>query len=119
MQIKNLVALLFLCCLSCKNTKTDIKQEKFDKAKWAALSGTEYPYREQMLKDLVESYTLKGMKKEEVLEMLGQPNKTENGYLFFTVSRKYVGNTLWPLSTKTLVIKLTKDSTVEWRKIHG
>jgi hypothetical protein len=111
MQIKNL--LFFLCFIACKNT-TD---EKFDKIKWAIKRDNEYPHRDKMLNDLIANYKLKGLKKEEVVELLGAPNRTDNGHLFYTIAQETLANIL-PLHTKTMVIKLTKDSTVEWRKIH-
>ncbi len=38
------------------------------------MSGTEYPYRNRMLKDLIANYKLKGLKKDEVEYLLGAPN---------------------------------------------
>lgn len=38
------------------------------------MSGTEYPYRNSMLKDLIANYKLKGLKKDEVEDLLGAPN---------------------------------------------
>jgi len=70
-----------------------------------------------MLKDLIANYKLKDLKKEEVIEMLGAPNRTDNGHLFYSIATETIAN-VFPLHTKTLVINLTKDSTVEWRKIH-
>ena len=116
MQIRNLLLFFLLCFLACKN-KQDNSAWKFDKVKWAVKKNNQYPYRDKMLKDLIDNYELHGLKKEEVLNMLGQPNRTDNGYLFYTVDQEVFANIL-PLHTKTLVIKLTRDSTVEWRKIH-
>lgn len=82
-------------------------------------NGGQYlPYRNNMLNDLVYNQQLKGLKYNTVIDMLGQPNRTDNGHLFYTIDKKYFGNTAVILHTKTLVIKLGKDSTVEWRKIH-
>ena len=76
----------------------------------------DYPYRNEMLKDLVYNVALKGSKKEEVIDLLGQPDRSDSSYLFYAIAQERIG--FFPLHTKTLVIKLTKDSTVEWRKIH-
>ncbi len=86
--------------------------------KWAQTTGIEYPYRDNMLADLINNYTLKGLKKDEVFNLLGEPDRIDNGHLFYTIVKKYFAN-VYPIYTKTLVIKLTSDSTVEWRKIHG
>ena len=118
MKIRNLLALLFLCCLACKNTGKEAKQEKFDKIKWGTTYGAQYPYRDNMLTDLITNYELTGLKKGEVVNLLGPPNRSGSGYLFYTIVYEYRGNSPVPLHTKTLVIKLAKDSTVEWREIH-
>lgn len=70
-----------------------------------------------MLKDLNTNYKLNGLKKDAVLNLLGEPNRTDSGYLFYTILQPYILNTM-PLSNKSLVIKFTKHGTVEWRKIH-
>ena len=119
MHFRSFFMFLFLCFLSCHNTKQDdIKPEKFDKTKWATNNEEEYPYRDLMLTDLIEHQKLKGLKKQEALDLLGEPNKTDNGYLFYTIARQHLGNTPFLLHTKTLVLKLNADSAVEWRKIH-
>lgn len=100
-----------------KNTRQNIKQEKFDKIKWGTKEGNDYPYRNNMLKNLVYNQKLKGLKKEEVMQLLGEPSRTDSNYLFYTISRSYFGDLPVPFHTKTLVIKLNHD-TVEWRKIH-
>jgi len=53
MKRRYLLLLFFLCCVACKNTGQDKKQEKFDKTKWAVKKDMDYPYRDKMLKDLV------------------------------------------------------------------
>lgn len=121
MQSKNLLILFFLFCLACKNSgneKFDKKEEKFDKVKWAVRVENEYPFRDRMLKDFIASYQLTGLKKTEILNLLGEPTYTDTGYLFYRVSRQFLGSFPIPFHTRTLVIKFKGDSTVEWRKIH-
>jgi hypothetical protein len=118
MIIRNLLVLTTLCCLACKNTGKDKKEEKFDKVKWAITYGAEYPYRDNMLTDLITNYKFTGLKKEEIINLLGQPNRSGSGYLFYTIVYEYQGNIPVARHNKTLVIKLTNDSTVEWREIH-
>ena len=117
MQMRKLPLLFLLCCAACKN-KSTLQPEKFDKTKWATKQDRGYPHRDKMLKDLMSSYKLNGVKIDSVLNLLGPPNRIDNGHLFYLVAQSYFPNTYFPLHTKTLVIKLTKDSTVEWRKIH-
>ncbi len=76
----------------------------------------DYVYRDKMLKHLIDSVKLHGITKNELFTLLGQPETSNNGYHYYTIAQERFG--LLPIHTKTLVIKLTADSTVEWRKIH-
>jgi len=115
MQISNLLVIFLLCFISCSSDKQEQQEEKFDKTKWATKEDKIYPYRDRMLKDLVYNQKLKGLKRDEVLNLLGQPTRIDSNYLFYIVSQSFIGD-LVPLHTKSLVIKLIND-TVEWRKI--
>ena len=116
MKIKIYIVLLFLCCLACNNSPED-KSEKseavsstditFDQTKWNTKDGNDYPYRNKMLQDLRNSDTLRHLKKEEVIALLGQPDRMDKNYLFYRIAQEHIG--LFPLHTKTLVIKLAKD----------
>jgi hypothetical protein len=131
MKIVTCIPLLFVCSLACNNAQeqkagnkeSETKAEiKFDTTKWSVrkennFSQPEYPYRNEMLKDLIDHYHLKGLKKDELIDLLGKPDHTDSGYMFYLVAQKRIY--FFPLRTKTLVIKLASDSTVEWRKIHG
>src|SRR5687768_8470566 len=116
MKIKNLLILFFIGCLSCKNNNEKNTEEKFDRMKWATKEGKKYPYRDKMLNDLVYKQKLKGLKKEQVLNMLGQPNRTDSNYFFYIVDQRFLGEMPVPMHTKSLVIKFLND-TVEWRKV--
>lgn len=122
MRLIKLMSLLLLCTMACKNSSDDTsanKEEKFDKIKWLTKEGNTYPYRDAMLKDLIDNYLVHGLKKDDLLDMLGEPNRTNEGHLYYTLTQTHFANLPVPLRTKTLVVKLTKDNTVEWRKIHG
>lgn len=116
MKMKNLLIFFLLCFISCKNKSEQDQQEKFDKIKWATKEDRTYPYRNKMLHDLVYKQKLKGLRKEEVLDMLGQPNRTDTNYFFYIVDQSFLGDMPVPMHTKSLVIKFLND-TVEWRKI--
>ena len=116
---------MLLCCISCKNQKEakseladqGIKTEiQFDKSKWGSKEGKDYPYRDQMLDDLVYNDTVRSLSKDEILDLLGEPDRRNDGYLYYMVDQKRIGS--WPLHTKSLVIKLSDDSTIDWIKIH-
>ncbi len=116
---------LVLTCLACQNTeKTNpIETQKetrqvmsFDKEKWAVKSDAAYAYREMMLQDLIDSKRLKQLKKAAILELLGMPDRTDSLYLFYTILQKRA--LFFPLQTKSMVIKLKDNDSVEWVKIH-
>jgi hypothetical protein len=122
MQLKVLLLLLAVCCLACNNGKAKKTVSEtttaieFDTTKWKTKDGDDYPYRDELLTYLTTNNKLKGWKKDSVIAFLGQPDKIDSNYLFYSIAQKRLG--FFPLHTKTLVIKLAADSTVEWRKIH-
>ena len=124
MQIRFTLAIIFLICLGCNrgseiaaddliNTTTEAK---FDKTKWDVKEDSEYPYREQMLHDIVYNDAIRELTKDELLDLLGKPDRSNKGNLYYMISQKKLG--FWPIKTKTLVIKLKEDNSIEWIKIH-
>lgn len=118
------ILLLFACLISCKNDKDEnISETKpeteiaFDSAKWKTRQGDEFPYRTQMLDDLVQSKKLKGLKKNEVLNLLGEPTRTDKNYMFYEVSRDKIE--FLTLRAKTLVLRFSPEDMVEAVLIHG
>lgn len=111
-----MLACFVLSCLSCKDNKDENPKKTFDAVLWKVKdTDGNYSYRDEMLDDLVYKVTLKGLTKQEVITMLGEPDRTNEDYLYYEVLSKDVGAI--PFSKKFLVIKLDKDNTVEWRKI--
>ncbi len=88
----------------------------FDPVKWKVLRDDAYPYRADMLDDLVESRVLKTLSEDEVLDLLGPPTRKDSSYLFYRVDQTRLF--MWPLHTTTLVIKLSADSTENQVLIH-
>ena len=113
MQLRSFIAVILISCLSCKDKK---QEERFDKIRWATKNDMDYPYRDKMLKDLMTNHRLHGLKKDSLVSLLGQPSRSDTFYLFYTIEQQRLG--FFPLHTKTLVFKFTKDTTVEWVKIH-
>lgn len=125
MRLRVFVLFLFVSFLSCnsdseeKAENQNKKQESemaFDEAKWKTREGDDYPYRDKMLNNVLYNDTLRALNKDEMLDMLGEPDRTNENYLYYMISQKRLGS--WPLSTKTLVIKFSEDNSVEWMKIH-
>lgn len=113
-----------IACISERVADADVdKLEKkvestFDKVKWATMEGEDYPYRDEMLNDLVYNDTIRSLSKNEILALLGEPSfyREDRNFLHYTITQKRIGS--WPLRTKTLVIKCLEDNSIEWIKIH-
>lgn len=119
MKTLGLLLPILVYCSSCTNDGmggNKKNEEAFDKSRWLVKEKKQYPYRNKMLNDLIENQKLKGIKKSEVLNLLGEPDRQDSNYIFYTVDQQLLGDLL-PLHTKTLVIKFVND-TVAWRKIH-
>lgn len=125
MRTYSLLALLFIICMACQNSDQEATSEtppeatpeiKFDEAKWKTKEGRDYPYRDSMLNDLISMDALRAMVKEEILDLLGEPDRIDNNHFFYLIKQKRLW--FWPLNTKTMVIKLEEDGTPEWIKIH-
>lgn len=124
MRIALFTGMLLLCCYACSDDKTsesdpqiqDSESElKFEKSRWSSKDGRDYPFRDQMLSGLIYNDTVRTLNKSEILELLGEPERSSEGHLYYMVAQKRIGS--WPLHTKSLVIKFSSD-TIEWMKIH-
>lgn len=125
MKIRILVLLLLIGFYACKQEidngeqKSDVisgQQMVFDKTKWSVKNDAAYAYRDKMLYDLLENRKVKLLKKEEILALLGEPDRVDSLFLFYTILQKRMF--LFPLHTKSMVIKLKENDSVEWVRIH-
>ncbi len=127
MKMRVFTVLLFVCCLACNNDREDYTVDMkmkpdsemvFDKAKWKTKDGADYPYRDRMLNDVVYNDTVRALNKDEILDLLGEPSYYRNNknFLYYRITEKRLGP--WPLHTKTMVIKLSEENTIDWIKIH-
>ena len=92
--------------------------KSFDKEKWALQEGKDYPYRDQMIEAVVYTDTIRNLQKDKILNLLGPPSyyRDDENFLYYTITQKRIGP--WPLFTKSIVIKLKEDQSVEWIKIY-
>lgn len=112
--------LYFVCLLglfSCKN----VSEIKFHKSKWAEKEDMEFLYRDRMLKDLTTNFKLVGLKNNEIVELLGKPNYSDNTSCGYEVIVDY-GWDIDPIYTKDLCFEFNDDNMVisfkitEWKK---
>lgn len=122
---------ILLLCLSCRENgnpeaknasevSENISEEEndsiFSPEKWKIKDGFDHPYRNAMLKKLMNDQDFRSLNRNEVLEILGEPTRIDTNYLFYRIEQKRLG--LWPIHTKTMVVKFRNDSLIEWIKIH-
>lgn len=96
--------------------KENIPQIPFDQTKWNIKEGKDYPYRNQMVDEVLYSDSLRTLNKEEVINHLGEPSYIREEFLYYRIQETRLGT--WILHTKTIAIKLSEDNSVEWIKLH-
>lgn len=115
-------SIIAICSVSCKEdsadspTSTEGTEVIFDSVKWRVKKDNDYPYREQMVNALLYDNDLRTLNESAILDLLGAPDRRNEGYLYYTVNQTRLG--FWPLHTKSLVVKFSADNNVEWIKLH-
>jgi outer membrane protein assembly factor BamE (lipoprotein component of BamABCDE complex) len=92
---------------------------KFDREKWRYGDGLNYPLREDMVEDLMNTYHFKGMTYRQVIDSLGRPQNRDTLQLVYQVldnSFDYLRKK--PIRKKNLVIYFSKDSVVTKAEIY-
>lgn len=125
MRLKVIYLLILGVCISCNsdqgNDRDDqnpeiISDSTFNQAKWKTREGKTYPYRAEMYKDVLYNDTIRNLNEQEILALLGEPNRKKDGYYYYTISKTSILS--WNLHTRILVIKFTDSQTIEWIKVH-
>lgn len=116
--MKYLTFALMLCFLSCQKFEAEKPDNQppavdkpFDSEKWKIAEGEDFPYRAEMLGDLMTTDTLRHKTLDEVKELLGEPSRVNEGYIYYTISDDQIG--FFRLHTVALVLRLSKDSLVD------
>jgi outer membrane protein assembly factor BamE (lipoprotein component of BamABCDE complex) len=107
------IGLLILIGFALKGRVT---YEKFDSEKWKnwTESETEWSLRWEMMNSLRSNYDLKGMSKNEILKLLGEPeSKTENEFGY------YLGNSKRGINTGRLTIKFDNNKVTDFSVWDG
>jgi hypothetical protein len=104
-----------LILISCGNS-----ENKFTKELWNEKEDIHYEKRKYIVDDLVENYLQIGIKYNEVIELLGQPNypsKNEDNCLVYEVEVDY-GFDVDPVKVVNLNLKFNTDSLLDSIKIQ-
>ena len=112
-----LVCVILIISTIKDSNKTPEVMMPFDEVKWKAKDSDDYPFRNKMYLDLLTNTKLKRLKKEEVIKMLGEPDRIDSDYLFYKINQEHIS--FFPLHTKTLVVRLSNDSTANKVMIHN
>lgn len=115
----------FILFTACKNENRSVTPQSeiyqpipFDAGKWKLKEGAYYPHRASMYESLLFNDSIRTLKKSQIKELLGEPDKNGNNgeYLYYLISQKRLGR--WPIHTRHLVVKFANENTVEWIKLH-
>ena len=119
------IIFLFILFFGCKSdSEKNVENQKnnkesemiFDKEKWKIKDGKDYLFRDKMINDVLYNDTIRMLNKEQLLIQLGNPDYIREGHLYYRIHETRIA--YWTLKTKTMVIKLKGNSSIEWIKIH-
>src|SRR5688500_14377372 len=116
-QVTKLFFVFLLCCSACRDKSPAQPDIKFDKTKWNLKNDRNYTYRKQMVNDLLNNYRWAGLKKDSVIQMLGQPDDIEEGNLMYDYKEKsFLGGV--GTIIEAVVFELAPDSTVKAARLN-
>lgn len=125
MKIRIFLVFLFICMTSCKSERPEytvgmkIKPDSkmlFDKSKWLDRDGRDYLYRDHMLNDIVYNDSIRSLSKDQILDLLGAPDRNKENHLYYRIKEKRLG--FWTLHASYLVVRISEKETVEWIKVY-
>ena len=99
-----------LLASSCSN------KQSFNRQLWSDGNGIEFPYRNNMLDDLLAKRQLKGQKLKQVTDTLGSPDEQKPGRIGYDIEIVYKG--FPPSYVKKLYIHFNADSVVTRTEVY-
>ncbi|HEY0677619.1 MAG TPA: hypothetical protein VGD17_05000 [Chitinophagaceae bacterium] len=121
-RVTILILVISFFCASCNSDGqtgklAEQKEIGFEKTKWSIKKDGQYTYRKQMITDLLNNYKWPGMKKDSLLQMLGQPDGIEQNLLMYDYERKpFLGGL--GTTVEAIVFELAADSTVKVARLN-
>lgn len=109
------IIILPVIIASCQTIK---KEENivFNKVQWQQKYKSEYVNRRSMLHDIVYNDTIRNLSMNEITNLLGKPDKIYNNHFYYLIDKKKLS--IWTLHNTNMVIKFSKNDSIEWIKIH-
>ncbi len=91
-------------------------QQGFSPELWSAQDNGRYVYRRDIYESVLYSDTLRTLIESELIQLLGTPDRSQDGHHYYTVDERSIG--LWTVYQKSIVIKINAADSVEWIKLH-
>lgn len=104
-----LPGLVLLTLAACSHHK------KFNREDWDYGDGLEFPFRNNMVDDLLQNQKLKGLKYQEVIHLLHRPQLSSATEMVYDIDE--INKPKHPRYVKKLILSL-KDSVVTDAKIY-
>lgn len=118
-----LLVLMVFSFIGCKSDSesTTPKQEEtakvvFNKQQWLVAKAGKYPYRDAMVNDVLYNDTIRSLNQQQIKTLLGTPEKEVDNHWYYLIDNSQLGS--WTLHEKTMVIKFTSATKIEWIKLH-
>lgn len=91
--------------------------QKFNKELWNTSNDGAYPHRIKFIDNILYSDTIRNLNKTQAMKLLGVPDYEKEDHLYYKISQTKLG--FWTLHSKTLVIKIKENDSIDWIKMHG
>jgi outer membrane protein assembly factor BamE (lipoprotein component of BamABCDE complex) len=117
--MKKIIGQILLIMLTVLMISSCDSKQKFNSEEWKK-KGIDWrmtDVREKMVDDLIQSDTLQGMSKEQVIELLGHPESENEDELEYLIREKY-GTDIDPEYISSLIIEFDDDGQVRNYKIE-
>jgi hypothetical protein len=104
----------FSICLFAVITVTGCSSNsKFDRQKWSYGDGLDYPFRDEILNDLVTNHHIKGLNYRQTIDSLGSPQRRDSlQFTYQIIDDSYAFARKKPAHRKNLIVYFSKDSIV-------
>lgn len=111
MKFKIIFLSLLFIIISCSE---NVEFNSTDWKNWVESENTIF-LRWEMSKDLIKNYSLKGMSKDEIIELLGEPGNLSSSDIFLY----YLGHTGSGINTGTLKLSFINGKVVKIEILDG